>query len=45
MDKGFFCDQGQFYYGNKMNSNNPTFACLGESPVTINADNRDSTVF
>lgn len=34
-----FCDQGQFYYGNKANSNNQIFACLGVSLVTINPDN------
>lgn len=34
-----FCDQGQFYYENKVNSNNQIFACLGVSLVTINPDN------
>lgn len=45
VDKGFFCDKGQFYYGNKVNSiGNQMFACLGVSAVTINTDNGGSTV-
>lgn len=45
VDNGFFCDKGQFYYGNKVNSiGNQMFACLGVSAVTINTDNGGSTV-